>query len=64
MVIKREALEALEKSSIISLIMSLISAQFLDDQKAYENGMLVEYLMTTSTATTVAPADDDDLDEA
>ena len=63
MVIKREALEALEKSSIISLIMSLISAQFLDDQKAYENGMLVEYLMATSTTTTVAPADEEPSDD-
>ena len=58
MVVKREALEALEKSIIISLVMSLISAQFLDDQKAYENEMLVEYLLATTTATTVvAPAD-------
>ena len=47
MVIKREALEALEKSSIISLIMSLISAQSLD----------------TSTATTVAPADEEPSDD-
>ena len=57
MVIKREALEALEKSSIISIIMSLTSAQFLDDQKAYENEMLVEFLLSTSTACTVATSD-------
>ena len=58
MVVKREALEALEKGIIISLVMSLISAQFLDVQKAYENEMLVEYLLATTTATTVvAPAD-------
>ena len=62
MVVKREALEALEKSSIISLVMSLISAQFLDDQKAYENEMLVEYLLATTTATTVvAPSDPSDV---
>ena len=57
MVIKRETLEALEKSSIVSIIMSLISAQFLDDQNAYENEMLVEYLLATTTATTVAATD-------
>ena len=59
MVIKREALEALEKSSIISIIMSLTSAQFLDDQKAYENEMLVEFLLATSTACTVATSSSD-----
>lgn len=61
MVIKREALEALEKNSIISIVVSLTSAQFLDHEKSYENEMLVEFLLATTTATTVAPADPSDV---
>lgn len=63
MVIKRETLEDLEKGSIISILMHLTTSQFLDQQKAYENEMLVEYLLSSSSSlhsASTAVADDRD----
>lgn len=54
MVIKRETLEQLEKSSIISILINLTTAQFLDHQKAYENEMLVEYLLLLSSSSSAS----------
>ena len=50
MVLDREVLQDFSKDKLIDVVMKLTTAEYLDQQIAYENEMLVELLLSSSSS--------------